>query len=547
MLEEIYKKVKEKNIKFIIITGGVISGLGKGIALASIGKLISNNIKKVPIKCDGYLNYDPGTINPMVHGEVFVLDDGSEVDMDFGHYERFLEITCNKSQNITMGKIYKEILDLERKGGYLGKDVKLIPEVRNYIEEKILNVALDNDVELVLLEIGGTIGDLENELYIYAIKNILQKLKSNTFKIHLTYVPELTFSGEQKTKPAQRSISELFKRNIIPDLIICRTKKELTLKSKRKISEFSNTPLEKIISAKDLKNVYEIPVEFKNQNIDKLICDKLKINLNKDFNKYETNVKRLTKFKTNTEENKKITIGICGKYTDLKDSYASVIEALNHSSMVNNTPLKIEFINTENINLDELSKIDGVIIPGGFGKRAIDGKIKIIKWARENKIPFLGLCYGLQLAIIEYARNMCNITNANSTEIDSETTEPLIKILENQNLNNMGASMRLGSYKAIIKKDTYVHKIYNSDIVFERHRHRYEVNPDYHKILEGNNLILSGKSPNGKLVEFIELKNHPFFVATQAHPELKSTIEKGHPLFIEFLKKCKIKKEEKQF
>ena len=545
MLEEIYKKVKDKNIKFIIITGGVISGLGKGISLASIGKLISNNIKKVPIKCDGYLNYDPGTINPMVHGEVFVLDDGSEVDMDFGHYERFLEITCNKSQNITMGKIYKEILDLERKGGYLGKDVKLIPEVRNYIEQKILNVALDNDAELVLLEIGGTIGDLENELYIYAIKHILQKLKSNTFKIHLTYVPELTFSGEQKTKPAQRSISELFKRNIIPDLIICRTTKELELKSKIKIADFSNIPLEKIISAKDLDNVYEIPVEFKKQNIDQLICDKLKLNVNKDFDKYTTNVKKLTKFKTNTEENKKITIGICGKYTDLKDSYASVIEALNHSSIVNNIPLKIEFINTENINFEELYKIDGVIIPGGFGKRAIDGKIKIIKWARENKTPFLGLCYGMQLAIIEYVRNVCNIINANSTEIDSETTEPIIKILENQDLNNLGASMRLGSYKAIIKKGTYVHKIYNSEIIFERHRHRYEVNPDYHKILEDNNLILSGKSPNGKLIEFIELENHPFFVATQAHPELKSTIEKGHPLFIEFLKKCKIKKEEK--
>ncbi len=545
MLEEIYKKVKDKNIKFIIITGGVISGLGKGISLASIGKLISNNIKKVPIKCDGYLNYDPGTINPMVHGEVFVLDDGSEVDMDFGHYERFLEITCNKSQNITMGKIYKEILDLERKGGYLGKDVKLIPEVRNYIEQKILNVALDNDAELVLLEIGGTIGDLENELYIYAIKHILQKLKSNTFKIHLTYVPELTFSGEQKTKPAQRSISELFKRNIIPDLIICRTTKELELKSKIKIADFSNIPLEKIISAKDLDNVYEIPVEFKKQNIDQLICDKLKLNVNKDFDKYTTNVKKLTKFKTNTEENKKITIGICGKYTDLKDSYASVIEALNHSSIVNNIPLKIEFINTENINFEELYKIDGVIIPGGFGKRAIDGKIKIIKWARENKTPFLGLCYGMQLAIIEYVRNVCNIINANSTEIDSETTEPIIKILENQDLNNLGASMRLGSYKAIIKKGTYVHKIYNSEIIFERHRHRYEVNPDYHKILEDNNLILSGKSSNGKLIEFIELENHPFFVATQAHPELKSTIEKGHPLFIEFLKKCKIKKEDK--
>ena len=545
MLEEIYKKVKDKNIKFIIITGGVISGLGKGISLASIGKLISNNIKKVPIKCDGYLNYDPGTINPMVHGEVFVLDDGSEVDMDFGHYERFLEITCNKSQNITMGKIYKEILDLERKGGYLGKDVKLIPEVRNYIEQKILNVALDNDAELVLLEIGGTIGDLENELYIYAIKHILQKLKSNTFKIHLTYVPELTFSGEQKTKPAQRSISELFKRNIIPDLIICRTTKELELKSKIKIADFSNIPLEKIISAKDLDNVYEIPVEFKKQNIDQLICDKLKLNVNKDFDKYTTNVKKLTKFKTNAEENKKITIGICGKYTDLKDSYASVIEALNHSSIVNNIPLKIEFINTENINFEELYKIDGVIIPGGFGKRAIDGKIKIIKWARENKTPFLGLCYGMQLAIIEYVRNVCNIINANSTEIDSETTEPIIKILENQDLNNLGASMRLGSYKAIIKKGTYVHKIYNSEIIFERHRHRYEVNPDYHKILEDNNLILSGKSSNGKLIEFIELENHPFFVATQAHPELKSTIEKGHPLFIEFLKKCKIKKEEK--
>jgi CTP synthase len=537
-LNELYLKVKSKNTKFIIISGGVLSGLGKGIALASIGKLISKDLKKTPIKCDGYLNYDPGTMNPIEHGEVFVLDDGCEVDMDFGHYERFLDITCNKNQNITMGKIYKEIIELERKGKYLGKTVKLIPEVTNYIEQKILNITIENNSEIVLLEIGGTIGDLENELYVYAIKNIIQRLKNNTYKIHLTYIPELSFSNEQKTKPAQKSISELFKRNIIPDLIICRTNKELDSKSKQKISEFSCIPTDNIISAKDLDNVYEIPIEFKKQNVDKMICNKLNIGYNKEFNKYEENIKKLTNFKLNINNTEKINIGICGKYTDLKDSYASVIEAINHSSIINNIDVNIEIINTEKIHLNELKNLDGIIVPGGFGKRGILGKIQTIKFARENKIPFLGLCYGLQLAIIEFAQNVCNIKNANSTEIDPNTKEPIIKILDNQDLNNLGGSMRLGSYKAIINKNTKTYKIYNNSEVYERHRHRYEVNPNYHKILEDNNLIISGKSPNGKLVEFIELEDHPFFIATQAHPELKSTIENAHPLFIKFVEEC---------
>jgi CTP synthase len=535
-LNKLYEKVRKRQIKFIIMTGGVLSGLGKGVALASIGLLLDSNLKKTPIKCDGYLNYDPGTMNPIEHGEVFVLDDGTEVDMDFGHYERFLNITCNGSENITMGRIYKEIIDLERKGKYLGKTVKLIPEVSDHIEKKILNIALKNKSDLVLLEIGGTIGDLENELYIKAINNLLNKLKKQTLNIHLTYIPELSYSLEQKTKPAQRSISLLFKENITPDIVMCRTKQDLEKKCVNKIAAFSNINKNRIISAKDVDNIYKIPINFKKQKVDEIICRKLDLKKNKNFKEYKEKVEKLTK---NKMKNQAVNIGICGKYTSLNDSYASIIEALQHASVENNIKIDIKFVNTEKINYNEIKKLDGIIIPGGFGKRGIEGKIKIIKYARENKVPFLGLCYGMQLAVVEFARNVCSLKNAHTTEINKKTKHDVIKILPGQNLKKLGGSMRLGSYPAILEKNTLIRKIYKKKEIKERHRHRYEVNPKYHKILEKNGLVLSGKSPNKKLVEFIEIKDHPFFIATQSHPELKSKLLEPHPLFVEFVKKIK--------
>ncbi len=531
-LKQMYKEVKEKNIKFIVMTGGVLSGLGKGVALASIGSLISNDLKKVPIKCDGYLNYDPGTLNPVEHGEVFVLDDGSEVDMDFGHYERFLNITCNGKQNLTMGKIYKDIIDLEREGKFLGKTVQLIPDVTNFIQQSIFSIALSQKADVVLLEIGGTIGDIENELYFFAVKEMARYLKSNIFNVHLTYVPEI-LGGEQKTKPAQTSLEKVFHRGLQPDVVLCRSKKRIDASCEDKLGVFSGLSSDKIISAEDVKNIYEIPLNFKKQNLDDIVCDSLQVPKNQDFDVFKEKVEKIT---TNHKNSKIKTIGICGKYTKINDSYASVIEAINHASTFFDTKTIVKCIDTENVDSETLEQIDGFIVPGGFGNRGVDGKINIIKYARENKKPFLGLCYGLQLAIIEYAKNVLNIKECNSTEIDSKTPNPIIKILPNQDLNLLGGTMRLGAYEACLLKGSKVFSLYNSDKVSERHRHRYEVNPEYHKHLEDDHFVVSGKSPDGSLVEFIELKDHPFFVATQSHPELKSRIVNAHPLFVGFLK-----------
>ncbi len=535
-LNELHKQIHDKNTKFIVVTGGVLSGLGKGVALASVGLLVDDTLKKFPIKCDGYLNFDPGTMNPIEHGEVFVLDDGTEVDMDFGHYERFLNISCHKDENITMGRIYKEIIDLERKGEFLGKTVKLIPEVSDYIEYKILKTTIDNNADIVLLEIGGTIGDIENELFIYAIKNIIQKQDGNIINIHITYIPELYKSEEQKTKPAQNALEELFRRGIKPDIIICRTHRYLNKQAKEKLSIVSQLDENHIISGIDTDNIYEIPIIFKQQNLDKIVCEKLNIQPNKNIQKYIDKINKINELNKNTG---KLKIGICGKYTTLKDSYVSITEALTHASAVCNCPIDIEYIDAAQITSDQLKKLNGIIVPGGYGSRGVDGKINAIKYARENKIPFLGLCYGLQLAIVEYARNVCGLKDANTTEIDPNTPYPVIDILPNQKQKELGGTMRLGAYDIILKDGTKIMQIYNSQKISERHRHRYEVNPKYHSLLEKNGLIISGTSPDGALVEFIELKDHPFFIATQSHPELKSKLLYPHPLFIEFLTQIK--------
>ncbi len=542
---DIYSQAIDKKLKFVIVTGGVLSGLGKGVSASSIALLLDNDLKKIPIKCDGYLNYDPGTMNPIEHGEVFVLDDGTEVDMDFGHYERYLDISCNGTQNLTMGKIYKEIIDLERSGMFLGRTVKLIPEVTDYIEYRILKTALDNKAELVLLEIGGTVGDLENELYITAAKGIKNKLgKENVCFIHLAYVPEIAPSSEQKTKPAQNSVSELFKRGITPDALLCRSKRILDKKSIDKLCDNCGLLPEQIISANDVKNIYEIPINFKNQNLDTLISKKLNIETNKEFDKF---IEAVTKIENNNSE--KIKIGICGKYTGIDDSYASVIEALHHAKTTVPESLEIRLIDTEKYeengveNSEEIKELDGIIVPGGFGARGINGKLNIIKYARENNVPYLGLCYGMQLAVIEYARNVCGITEANTTEIDKDCKEPIITILPGQENKRIGGSMRLGSCVAELQNGSQVAKIYGKNKITERHRHRFEVNPKYHSILKEKGLGLSGLDPTGELLEFIEIKNHPFFIGTQAHPELKSKLLTPHPLFVEFVKKAKEKKE----
>ena len=514
--------------KFIIVTGGVLSGLGKGVAVASIGQLLSYDYKVVPIKCDGYLNVDPGTMNPVEHGEVFVLDDGTEVDMDFGHYERFLGVTCNGRQNLTMGKVFDEIRKLEREGKFLGKTVQFIPHASNHIKSWWEEIAKNQNADVALVEIGGTIGDIENELYVEAARSLfLEKGAREVLFVHLTYVPIPRGVNEQKSKPTQQSTSLLMQRGIRPDMILCRCEEYIEDKIRNKISTFCNVPENAVISAVDVKSIYEIPLVFEKQGILKILEDRLGLKAKPDLLRWK---KLIENHRTNT-----LAIGICGKYTALEDSYASVVEALHHAGNQNNVSIKIKWIDTTEIddgNISEsLKDLDGIIVPGGFGSRGIEGKIRVITYCRKNDVPYLGLCYGLQLAVVEFARNVCGL-KAHTTEIEKNTSEPVIDILpDKKNLKDMGGTLRLGAYPAKLKKGTLVHSLYGTEEVSERHRHRYEVNPKYHKILEEKGLVLSGLSPDGQLVEFIELANHPYFVATQAHPELKSSLLKPAPLF----------------
>ena len=514
--------------KYIVITGGVLSGLGKGIAIASIGSLLASKYKVVPIKCDGYLNVDPGTMNPIEHGEVFVLDDGGEVDMDFGHYERYLGVSCKSDWNLTMGKVFKEVREKERRGDYLGQTVQMIPHVSDFIKNYFVRIGEENKADIMLIEIGGTIGDMENELYIDAVRSLRRDVgKDNILFVHLTYVPIPSGVDEQKSKPTQQSLGLLRQKGIEPNIIIARCSELLSPNIKRKIAATSNLIEEEIITGIDVDDVYKIPLVFEEQGLSQLLARKLNLAVHPNLEKWK-------EFIRNRENaDKEITIAIAGKYTSLEDSYASIVEALKHCMAHFSTKINIKWINTEENHFD-LEKVSGVIVPGGFGSRGIEGKIKIIQHCRENKIPFLGICLGLQLAVIEFARNVCGLDGANTTEIVKDCSNPVITILEEQkNIINKGGTMRLGAYPAIIKEDSLVHSLYGFKEISERHRHRYEVNPEYHEILQEKGMIFSGMSPDGKLVEFIELpKNeHLYFAATQAHPELKSSLLKPAPLF----------------
>ncbi len=530
--------------KFIVITGGGISGLGKGVAIASIGCFFPSDLKIIPIKCDGYLNADTSTMAPMEHGEVFVLEDGAEVDMDFGHSLRFLDISCKSHWNLTMGKIFHEILSKERKGDYLGKTVQFIPHVTDLIKKKIIKISEEEKSDITLVEIGGTVGDIENELFLESVRQLRNDIgKENIIFVHLTYIPIIIGSDEQKSKPTQQSVNLLMKRGIIPDIIIGRCSEILTDKIKDKISTFCNVEKDAVITGLDTNIIYEIPINFEKEGLSKLIYNKFQIKNSPNSSK----LKKWKKLIYNIENpEKEITIAMCGKYTELEDSYASIIESFNHCSAHLKCKINLKWIETTKLkDVSFLDKVDGILVPGGFGPRGTEGKIKIIKYARENNIPFLGICLGLQLAIVEFARNVCNLKNANSTEIDKNTSYPVIDILpEQKNITEKGATMRRGSCISYLKEKSVVYKLYKKIIIEERHRHRYEVNPDYHSILKENKMIFSGTSRDGRLVEFIELPNLKFFVATQAHPELKSKIEKPAPLFYGFIKACVEKKGE---
>ena len=518
-------------IKYIIVTGGVLSGLGKGIAAASIGHLLSTTKKVLPIKCDGYLNVDPGTMNPTEHGEVFVLDDGGEVDMDFGHYERFLGCTTKKTWNLTMGKVYQTVIEKERRGDYLGRDVRLIPNVTNVIKDHFFTIAREEQPDVMLIEIGGTVGDMENELYLEAVRQLKKEVgPENILYVHLTYVPIPAGTKEQKSKPTQQSLTLLRQRGIQPDIIIGRCKEWLTQKIKERIALYCDFDIDAVITGKDVTNVYELPIIFAQEGILSII--------NKKFNwdvQPTTPWEQLVKNMNNPE--RETTIAICGKYTELEDSYASVVEALRHAGAHHNTRINVTWLETTDIEegkttaAEALTHVDAVIVPGGFGKRGAEGKIAIIKHCRENNLPYLGICYGLQLAVIEYARNVCGLHDANSTEIEPKTPHPVIDLLpEQKSVSNKGGTMRLGGHDILIQPGTQAASIFGTTTRL-RFRHRYEVNPDYIQQLTEKGLVFSGTTPTKDIMQLLELPNHPYFMATQAHPELTSTLSNPNKFF----------------
>ncbi|WP_028320488.1 glutamine hydrolyzing CTP synthase [Desulfatiglans anilini] len=524
--------------KYIIVTGGVLSGLGKGIAAASIGHLLSSRLKIIPIKCDGYLNVDPGTMNPFEHGEVFVLEDGGEVDMDFGHYERFLGVNCKSKWNLTMGKVFDMVRQKERRGDYLGKTVQYIPHVTDIIKHHIFEISQEEQPDLVIVEIGGTVGDIENELFLEAMRQMKEDVgRENILYVHLTYVPIPYGVNEQKSKPTQQSVNLLKQRGIFPDIIIGRCSEFLTREIKSKIASFCDVHPNAVITGLDVEDIYEIPLIFEQEGLPEIIHKKLHIYSPPDLRKWRQYIENIR----NPEY--AVTVAMCGKYTKLEDSYASIIEAFNHCSAHLRCKVNLKWVETTGLeNLDEsdvLEGVDGIVVPGGFGVRGTEGKIEIIRMARERDIPFLGLCLGLQLAVIEFARHVCGLEGANSTEMDPDTPHPVIDILpEQRTVKDKGGTMRLGAYPAVLKEETLVRELYGAAEVSERHRHRYEVNPDYHQRIADNGMTFSGLSRDGRLVEFIELPQLRFFAATQAHPELTSRMERPAPLFYGFVRAC---------
>lgn len=515
--------------KWIFITGGVLSGLGKGLVSASVSKLLQQrDLDIVPIKCDGYLNVDPGTMNPHEHGEVFVLEDGTEVDMDFGHYERFLGVEGKGEWNLTSGKIFKSVIDRERNGDYLGKTVQMVPHVTDKIKDSWRDVAEKEDADIVIIEVGGTVGDMENELYLEAARQM--RSEEETYLIHTTLVPYLETTGEQKTKPTQHSVKALRERGLSPDMIVGRSKNELEEDTKEKIALFCDVEEREVISDPNLDTIYRAPMIFDDQEVDQIITRHL------DLPERDSDIKDWEERVENLVSDPVAKVAICGKYTDMDDSYASVEEALRHSSAELGGSVDIEYLSSENLNGSELEEFDGVIIPGGFGSRGVEGKIDAIEYCRKNKIPILGLCYGMQLMVVEFARNQLGLDAASEEFGDKDETIVVSEMPDQKDIEEMGGTMRLGNYTAEIEGK--VKEIYGSDTATERHRHRFEVDPQYHEDLEANGLKISGKTKGGKLAEYVELPDHSFFIGTQAHPEFTSTFQNPNPLYLEFMKKA---------
>ena len=533
------------NTKYIFVTGGVVSGLGKGITAASLGRLLKNRGYKVTIqKFDPYLNVDPGTMSPYEHGEVFVTDDGAETDLDLGHYERFIDENLTKNSSVTMGKIYSQVIEKERKGDYLGKTVQVIPHVTNEIKEKIYSFE-DTDIDIVITEVGGTVGDIEGLSIIEAIRQVgLERNKEDVLYIHVTLLPYISGSNEIKSKPTQHSVKELQSLGIQPDILVCRSELEIPETIREKLALFCNVRKTSVIQNKTVDCLYAVPLMLEKEGLAREVCNQLRLeSFVPDNSKWEEMIEGIRDIK----QDEKVKIALVGKYVKLEDSYISVVESLQHAGFVNKVKVDIEMIDSETIvptNAKEiLSKYDGIVVPGGFGDRGIEGMIETIKVARENNIPFLGICLGMQMAVVEFARNVLGLKDANSAEFSNTTKNPVIHIMEEQkSVKTKGGTMRLGSYPCIIKEDSIAKNVYNNTRIDERHRHRFEFNNSYKEKLEKAGLVCSGVSPDGNLVEIVELNNHPYFIAAQFHPELKSRPNRPAPLFVGLIKSAKERK-----
>ena len=531
--------------KFIFVTGGVLSSLGKGLAAASISALLEcRGLKVTNQKLDPYINVDPGTMSPFQHGEVFVTDDGAETDLDLGHYERFSSTCMGKCNNLTTGQVYYSVITKERRGDYLGKTVQVIPHITNEIKDYIRNTAAGYDVSIV--EIGGTVGDIESLPFLEAIRQFRNEAgRENAIFIHLTWVPFIKTAGEVKTKPTQHSVKALREIGIQPDILLCRTENFLSEDIKSKIALFCNVEVSSVFTAKDVSCIYEVPLIYHREGLDAKIVDLLNIWTGQP--KLDAWEEVVDKFNNPPHE---VCIGIVGKYVNLTDSYKSLNEALVHGGIANNCKVKLKFIDSEKVEAEglggQLDDVDGVLVPGGFGIRGIEGMITAAQFARENKIPYFGICLGMQMAVVEYARNICSLAKANSSEFDSQTPHPVIDLLpEQRDVKDKGASMRLGAYPCVVSPDSFAYAAYGQKEISERHRHRYEFNNDYKKILTDKGLQITGASPDGRLAEIVEIKDHPWFLGCQFHPEFKSRPTKPHPLFSKFieaaLKQAKVK------
>ena len=520
-------------IKYVFVTGGVVSGLGKGITAASLGRLLKARGYRVTMqKFDPYINVDPGTMNPIQHGEVFVTDDGCETDLDLGHYERFIDESLDKNSNVTTGKIYQTVLNKERHGDYGGGTVQVIPHITNEIKSRFYRAKEASEDKVSIIEVGGTVGDIESQPFLEAIRQFrLEVGRDNAVLIHVTLIPYIKASGELKTKPTQMSVKTLQSMGLWPDILVCRSDYPLDDHLKEKVGLFCNVQKEHVLENLDAESLYEVPLMLEREGLADAVCDLLKLERRTpDLKEWEEMINREKNPKNHVE------VAIVGKYVALHDAYLSVVESLKHAGMATETKVKIRWIDSEDVEkegADALLKgVNGIIVPGGFGVRGTEGKIEAIRYARENKIPFLGLCLGMQLSIVEFARNVCGIKDAHSKELNPDTMNPVIDLMPEQNgVVNLGGTLRLGAYPCKLKADSKAFKLYGKEDISERHRHRYEVNNDYRFTLTEKGMVLSGESPDGRIVEMIELKDHPYFLATQAHPEFKSRPDEAHPLF----------------